>query len=150
MEIEIPLEKCYNAPEGNFRAEFIEIREKVDANKKQVRLTFDPHLPVTKNKEILLGATFDKSLAKGSKLRVFLENWLGKDFFEKRKKVDLEKLKGTFCDLKVVHFVNQGHEHPFCHLQESHPPGTLVSNYGYEQQKLPPPIPNEEDNALAA
>jgi hypothetical protein len=85
------------------------------------------NIPSIKNRTPMAGKNFALNLRGGSELRRFLENWLGRKFFETNagKTLDLESLVGREADLVLVHFQQVGYEKPMVIIQSASPPGSL-------------------------
>ncbi len=76
----------------------------------------------------MAGRNFPMNLKGGSELRRFLEEWIGRKFFEVNagKTLELESLIGREADLVLTHFQQVGYEKPMVFIQSAAPAGTLA------------------------
>jgi hypothetical protein len=133
IEIEVPLDKTFNLQEGCYRGRLDSITRKPKTTGKgsgdQVRLLFEMDIGsiLKTNKLPFAGRTFDPSLRAGSELREFLENWLGRSYFEAHagKRINLESLVATRGDLILKHYTNARYENPLVFIQAVLPAGSL-------------------------
>ncbi len=132
IQLEIPLEYTFNLNEGQYRGRFDSISRKPnfsgDGFGEKIRFLFRMNIPSITNKIPMAGRNFSLNLKGGSELRRFLENWLGRKFFEANsgRTLDLESLIGREADLVLIHFQQVGYERPMVFIQSAAPAGTLA------------------------
>jgi len=130
--LQIPPEYCFDCPEGNFKSILHEVRyhEKLTRDGPQIliRMIFCPDLARFENKVIVAAKNFIPSIEPHSQLRIQLEQWLGKEFFDRRQgvKIDLKSLEGRAADIKTIHIRKESYRKAFVTIQGIYPPGTLT------------------------
>jgi hypothetical protein len=133
MQIDVPVEKTFDCPEGVFRAVLIEAREHTKVTKagpqKLARLVFEVKLPRQDGKTVVVGKSFPPSLNPDSELRLALESWLGDDICaaSRGQKFDLANLVGKEADIQTHHFQKSDYTKPFVNLVGVYPPGTFTT-----------------------
>ena len=131
MMLNIEKLKCFDLPEGNYRARFTEnkpiLKMKDGKSVNYCRLLFE----VTQGSQIdkCAGRNFLPCLVKNSQLREFLCSWLGSGVFEttSSRKFELDSLIGKEADIVIRHIINGPDMPPFCQLAAIYPAGTLVT-----------------------
>ncbi len=132
IQLTIPLDNTFNLQEGQYRGRLVSISRKPNfsgnGSGEQIRFLFEMNIPSITNRIPMAGRTFPQSLRGGSELRRFLENWLGRKFFEANcgKTLELESLIGREADLVLTHFQQVGYEKPMVFIQSAAPAGTLA------------------------
>jgi hypothetical protein len=127
MKIEIPSERIYQVPQGDYRAVLTAVQHLTSRGK--VRFFFEIISKHPKRGRYAAGKNYDISLAKGSQLREDLARWRGHDLTEQELEagsVDFERFVGREADIVIRHIPNGSHKDPFCHIAEILPPGSLV------------------------
>jgi hypothetical protein len=127
MNINIPLENCFQVPEGNYKAVLTAIHHL--AAKDKVRFVFEIIDKHPKRGRYVAGKNYDISLAKGSQLREDLASWRGHDITDEELDagaVDFEKFIGREGDIQIRHVANESHKQPFCYIATIYPSGTLI------------------------
>src|SRR4051812_32433954 len=115
----IPHEQTFHLPEGCYRATFEksvpEFKNPGKRSQKQIRLYWEVKVPSMPNKRCMAWRKFLANLESGSDLRNFLENWLGKQYFDLNagKPLDLDALVGSECELELVHHQGKDYDIPF-------------------------------------
>ncbi len=138
----------FNCPEGNFRGTFLELKpvDGCDANQPEVRLLFEMTIPSMPEAKILTRKDFSPDLASGSKLRRFLEQWLGSELFKDVEEIEFDDLAGFEADLTIVHYHNEGHANPYCDIRAAYPAGTLTLT----EQPIQPPKPQQQQTRTSS
>jgi hypothetical protein len=127
MKIEIPSERIYQVPQGNYRAVLTAVQHLESRGK--IRFFFEIIDKHPKLGRYAAGKNYDISLAKGSQLREDLARWRGHDLTEEELEagaVDFEGFVGREGDLEIRHITNESHTTPYCHIAQILPPGSLV------------------------
>ena len=132
MQLTVPQNTSFLCPEGAFHATFYQAKETQKQTpqgpEKQVRLLFQIDALTNPETLMLAGKSFAPSLARGSQLRNFLDMWLGEKFVDQHKKAgkfDFDSLNNLKADVRIVHFQNQNHPHPYSNLVAAYPFETL-------------------------
>src|SRR4051794_4950799 len=129
MIIQLPRDKTFNLPEGNFRGRLSSISKRPTGRSQQesIRFVFDMNIPSIKTALPCAGRNFALDIKGGNDLKRFLDGWLGKDFFEANggQSLDLEHLIGREADLVLTHFQQTGYERPMVFIEAAYKPGKL-------------------------
>ena len=145
LEIEVPKQRTFHLPEGNFLATLREIKpmqeQKGNKAKPRLRFLFEVSVPSLRRFEAYAGRNFDKDLRKGSDLYQFLEAWHGAGFVEKHSggRLDLNKLLDKPCEVALVHWEDKAYDQPLVIISSIHPVGTLNLT-GDEREDEPEPV----------
>ena len=129
--VDIPRDTTFELPEGNYAAIITAIRKFMKQTNRGaqewMRFLFEVDIPSRSNLINMAGRSFKLEFNNGCDLRNFLTSLLGRQFFHSSsgRKVDLESLCGTKCELELVHFSNGKYEHPMVVVNGCHQPGTL-------------------------
>lgn len=127
MNINIPLENCFQVPEGNYKAVLTAVYHL--ASRDKLRFVFEIIDKHPKRGRYVAGKNYEISLAKGSQLREDLGSWRGHDITDAELDagtIDFEKFIGGEADISIIHIANDSHSTPFCHIATIHPSGTLI------------------------
>ncbi len=131
MNIEIPKQQCWVPPEGNYPATCLDagpIQRRNEGNWEDwLRLIFEVHVDDDRNVQYLAQKKYRLPLMPGHDLLQDLIGWLGRDFLEKKSKLDPSTLKGKDADLQLVHITNERYEKPFVYIRSIHSQGSLLS-----------------------
>ena len=132
MTLEVEKSKCFELPEGIYKARFDENKPvtKFKDGKLQnfCRLVFE--VIDGPSAGLYAGRNFLPSLSKNSQLREFLEGWLGPGAFTLTtgRRFNLDDLVGREADILVRHIVNSEDIPPFRQLAAIYPAGTYTAN----------------------
>lgn len=144
LEIEVPKQRTFHLPEGNFLATLREIKpkheQKGNTAKPKLRFLFEVDVPSLYRFEAYAGRNFDLDLKKGSDLYQFLESWNGIGFVEQHsgEKINLSKLLDKPCEVALVHWEDEAYNDPLVVISSIHPVGTLRLT-GEKPEEIPAP-----------
>jgi hypothetical protein len=131
MNIQIPIERSFECPEGTFGGTFFqhcEFYKPTDKGPtKMLRLFFQPDHMSTDTKVVLVARNFIPALETGSDLYIFLRTWHGNDFlqtYNQNGSLNLDAMIGKRGLLVVSHYNDGRHEKPFANLDEVRPEKT--------------------------
>jgi hypothetical protein len=116
----------YDAPEGLFNAVCFENIPIEIKGKLFWRIKFELLDPSFRTERIFVAKNLLGDLESGSRLRQFIDEWLGEEFLKDFVNSDLqpEFLIGKTADVLVSHIHNPTYPSPFCDIKAIYPPGT--------------------------
>lgn len=130
--IEIERSKTFDLPEGVFRATLRAVVPQIKHTHRGAvdykRFLFEVDVPsLSKTHLPMAGCNFPVSGKRHSEIRCFLENWLGRGFFDQTPcdTFDLDSLIGRECELTLKHHQNPNYDKPLVlvhHIQPAQPP----------------------------
>ncbi len=155
MICQIPKDDCYDLPKGRYNAVLSNVRVKPHpttnrSDQQQIRLLFAVSIPSMRNKNPMAGRTFNLDLKRGSDLRMFIENWLGVEWFNTNTAVDFEQLVGRSADITLNHLHHDGYQRPFVNIEAIHPAGTLTLSEEADGERQQQPPADEDDWRMVA
>jgi len=131
IEVEIPKERMWDLPEGNYSATIDSLKVFPKQSSKGmedwVRILFQVKVPGMEHWNTLAGRNFKLNFHPGSDLRNFLGSLLGGRFFlnGSGQKFDLETLIGMEGEVKLQHYQGRDFDSPMVVVAAMYPPQSL-------------------------
>ena len=128
--VEIPQDITFELPIGVFPAQLSSlipaVRSTKTSSQNWIRMLFKVAVPGLKPHVLgMAGRNFLVDMHRGSDLRNFLDQWLGKDYLsENHASFNLNSLIGKTGVISLSHYQNPKHESPLVTIQSIRPIGT--------------------------
>ena len=127
----VPAVKTFDLPAGQYKATLTSTKLLKKQTRKGpqdwIRLVYAVKIDSMADQLPCAGRNFVLDLNPGSDLRVFLENWLGLDFFKSmsNKDLDFDGLVGLDGDIELSHYCGEDYEKPLVVIDGIYPKGSL-------------------------